>query len=141
MGDARDSGIRYGYPIQDVRVDLVGGRAHEVNSSDLAFRNAAMAAFRPACRNAEPILLEPIMRLEIVCPGEFVGGVHQQLAARGGRVIGTEPRDDVQILRAKAPLSQMFGYATDLRSATQGRGSYTMVFDMFDRVSTEREPF
>ncbi len=139
--DACDSGIRYGYPIQDVKVHLVGGRAHEVNSSELAFRNAAMAAFRDACRNAAPILLEPIMRLEIVCPGEFVGGVHQQLAARGGRVIGTEPRDDVQILRAKAPLSQMFGYATDLRSATQGRGSYTMVFDMFDRVSIEREPF
>ncbi len=135
--DACESGIRWGYPIQDIRVILNGGAAHELHSSELAFRNAAINAFREACRAAVPVLLEPIMRLEIVCPADFVGGIHQQIAARGGRVLGTEPRDDVHILKARAPLSTMFGYATDLRSATQGRGAYTMVFDMFDRVSEE----
>jgi elongation factor G len=107
----------------------------------MAFRNAAMSAFREACRNASPILLEPIMRLEIVCPSDFVGAVHQQIAARHGRVDGTELRDDLQILRARAPLSKMFGYATDLRSATQGRGSYTMVFALYDRVTGEPDAF
>ncbi len=74
------------------------------------------------------------MRLEITCPEEFTGVVHQQLAARHGRVLGTEVRDDLQLMRARAPLSRMFGYATDLRSATQGRGTYTMLFDLFDAV-------
>ncbi len=138
--DACESGIRYGYPVQDVGVVLTGGAAHEVDSSEMAFRNATMTAFREACRQASPVLMEPIMRLEIVCPNEFVGAVHQQLAARHGRVMGNEPRDDLTILRARAPLSKMFGYATDLRSATQGRGSYTMVFELFDQVPTEQRP-
>jgi elongation factor G len=139
--DACESGIRYGYPVLDVSVTVTGGRSHETDSSDLAFRNAAVAAFREACRSADPVMMEPIMRLEIVCPNEFVGGVHQQLAARHGRVLGNERRDEVQILKARAPLSRMFGYATDLRSATQGRGSYTMVFDLFDVVPGEVQSF
>jgi elongation factor G len=139
--DACESGIRYGYPVLDVGVTVTGGRAHEIDSSDLAFRNAAVAAFREACRNADPVMMEPVMRLEIICPHEFVGVVHQQLAARHGRVLGGERRDEVQILKARAPLSRMFGYATDLRSATQGRGSYTMVFDLFDVVPGEARPF
>ena len=139
--DACESGIRYGYPILDVQAELIGGTAHEVDSSELAFRNATMAAFREACRNAGPILMEPIMRLEIVCPGDFVGTVHQQIAARHGRVIGSELRDEIHILRAQAPLSRMFGYATDLRSATQGRGSFTMVFDLYDQVAGEQTGF
>jgi elongation factor G len=129
-----ESGIRYGYPITDVAVDLIGGSTHELHASELAFRNAAVSAFREACRQAEPILLEPIMRLEILCPKEYVGTVHQQLGARHGRVTGTEVQGDVQVLRAIAPLSRMFGYATDLRSITQGRGSYSMLFDHFDQV-------
>ncbi len=137
--DAGESGIKYGYPVLDVRARLLDATFDEERASEMAFRNAAMAAFREACRAAGPILLEPIMRLEIVCPTEFVGGVHQQIAARGGRILGTEVRDDVQILRARAPLSKMFGYATDLRSATQGRGSFTMVFDRFDVVSSHEE--
>ncbi|MBD3235116.1 MAG: elongation factor G [Candidatus Eisenbacteria bacterium] len=132
--DAAEAGIRYGYPITDIEVRLVGGSSHELHASELAFRNAAVTALREACRNAEPLLLEPIMRLEITCPEEFVGAVHQQLAARHGRVLGTDVRDDLQILRARAPLSQMFGYATDLRSATQGRGTYTMIFELYDAV-------
>jgi elongation factor G len=129
-----EAGIRYGYPVTDVEVDLIGGSSHELHASELAFRNAAVSAFREACRQADPILLEPIMRLEILCPREYVGTVHQQLAARHGRVTGTEPQGDVQVLRAIAPLSRMFGYATDLRSITQGRGSYSMLFDHFDQV-------
>jgi elongation factor G len=129
-----ESGIRYGYPATDLRVALVGGSHHELHSSEMAFRNAALTAFREACRHGEPILLEPIMNLEIICPVEFVGGVHQQLAARHGRVLGTDVRGDTQIVRASAPLSRMFGYATDLRSATQGRGSFTMLFDRYDDV-------
>lgn len=132
--DGGESGIRYGFPVLDIETRLTGGAADEVDSSDLAFRNAAVSAFHDACREAEPVLLEPIMRLEIICPREFVGVVHQQLAARHGRVIGTDVRDEIQILRARAPLSQMFGYATDLRSATQGRGTYTMIFDLYDNV-------
>ncbi len=139
--DAYESGIRYGYPVLDVGVTVTGGRAHEMDSSDLAFRNAAVAAFREACRSADPVMMEPIMRLEIICPHEFVGVVHQQLAARHGRVLGGERRDEVQIMKARAPLSRMFGYATDLRSATQGRGSYTMVFDLFDVVPGEVPSF
>ncbi|MCK4412916.1 MAG: elongation factor G [Candidatus Eisenbacteria sp.] len=130
-----ESGIRYGYPATDILVHLVGGATHEVHASDLAYRNAALSAFRDACRHAHPILLQPVMRLEIICPSEFVGAVHQQLAARRGRVLGTEVQGDLQILRARAPLAQMFGYATDLRSITQGRASYSMVFDRFDEVS------
>jgi elongation factor G len=132
--EAGASGIRYGYPVLDVQTRLLGGAAHEIDSSELAFRNASVSAFREACRNARPILLEPIMRLEIICPREFVGVVHQQLAARHGRVTGTDVRDSIQLLRGRAPLSRMFGYATDLRSATQGRGTYTMLFDLFDEV-------
>ncbi len=133
--DAMESGIRYGYPILDVQVTLVGGSSHEIDASELAFRNAATTAFREACRNAEPILLEPIMRLEIICPAEYVGVVHQQIAARNGRITGSDLRDDIQILKALAPLSRMFGYATDLRSGTQGRGSFSMVFELYDQVA------
>ncbi len=133
--DGSESGIRYGYPVTDTRVELSGGSSDEQRASELAFRNAALAAFREACRQAGPILLEPIVRLELVCPKEFVGAVHQQLAARHGRILGTEVQDELQILRAQAPLSKMFGYATDLRSITQGRGSFTMVFDHYDQVS------
>jgi len=139
--DACESGIRYGYPVLDLRIELIGGVSREADSSEMAFRNAAMGAFREACRGAEPVLMEPIMRLEIVCPGDFVGAVHQQIAARSGRISGTELRDDVRVLRARAPLSKMFGYATDLRSATQGRGSYTMVFALYDRVAGEQVAF
>jgi elongation factor G len=135
INDAMGSGIRYGYPILDLEVTLTAGTSHETDASGLAFRNAATTAFREACRNAEPIMLEPIMRLEIICPSEFVGAVHQQIASRRGRIIGSELRDDIQILKALAPLSLMFGYATDLRSGTQGRGSFSMVFELFDKAT------
>jgi len=130
-----EAGIRYGYPATDIRVRLTGGSTDNSNASEFAFRHAALTAFRDACRRAEPILLEPIMRLEIICPREFLGAVHQQLAARQGKALGTEVQGEVQILRARAPLARMFGYATELRSITQGRASYSMFFDRFDEVA------
>ena len=132
--DGAESGIRYGYPATDIGVTLTGGSTHEVNASEFAYRNAALTAFRDACRRAAPILLEPIMRLEILVPREFVGAVHQHLAGRQGRVLGSEVQSEMQVLRARAPLARMFGYATELRSITQGRASYTMFFDRFDEV-------
>jgi elongation factor G len=116
----------------DVGVTLTGGRFEETRSTELAFRNAAISAFRDGCRRASPVLLEPIMSLEIVTPQEFVGGVMSGIAQRRGRVTANEPRGQVQVLEAEAPLSQMFGYATDLRSASQGRATYTMLFSHFD---------
>ncbi|MEZ4648953.1 MAG: elongation factor G [Candidatus Eisenbacteria bacterium] len=130
--EATESGIQYGYPIVDVGVTLLGGKFEETRSTELAFRNAAIAAFRDGCRKAGPQLLEPIMSLEIVTPKEFVGGVMSGLGQRRGRVTANEPRGQVQVLEAEAPLSQMFGYATDLRSASQGRATYSMIFSHFD---------
>ena len=135
LRDATESGIQYGYPVVDVRAILIGGEWNEQRSTELAFRNAAITAFRDGCRNAKPLLLEPIMSLEIVTPREFVGGVMNGLAQRHGRVLGAEMREMVQILKAEAPLSQMFGYATDLRSASQGRATYSMIFSHFDVAS------
>ncbi len=132
--DACESGIQWGYPITDVQVELVDGASNETTSSDLAFRSATLSAFKDGCRRADPILLEPIMRLEILCPKEFVGGVANGLAARGGRLLGTEIGEQIQILKAEAPLSTMFGFATDLRSASQGRATYSMLFDRYDAV-------
>jgi elongation factor G len=133
--DATESGILYGYPVVDLQVELIDGVYNEMTSTELAFRIAATNAFREGCKKAGPILLEPVMSLEIVAPRDFVGGVMSNLASRRGRVIGTEMRDQVQILKAEAPLSQMFGYATDLRSASQGRATYSMIFSHFEEVS------
>jgi elongation factor G len=133
--EAAESGIRLGYPAVDIEVALVGGTYDEGTSSEIGFRNATREAFRSAGEKAGPILLEPYMKLEISYPVEFTGGVLSGLASRGGRVLGTETREGVQIVRARVPLAKMFGYTTDLRSVTQGRGSYSMVLDRFDQVS------
>jgi elongation factor G len=130
--DACESGIQWGYPITDIEVALIDGQANEQTSSELAFRAATLAAFRDGCRHADPILLEPIVRLEILVPKDFVGSVVNALAARGGRLLGAEIRELLQILKAEAPLSKMFGFATDLRSASQGRATYSMLFDRYD---------
>jgi len=133
--EAAESGIRLGYPAVDIEVVLVGGTYDEGTSSEIGLRNATREAFRSAGEKAGPILLEPYMKLEISYPVEFTGGVLSGLASRGGRVLGTETREGVQIVRARVPLAKMFGYTTDLRSVTQGRGSYSMVLDRFDQVS------
>ncbi len=132
--DAAESGIQWGYPITDLQVELIDGASHPANSSDLAFRAATLSAFRDGCRRGEPILLEPIVRLEILVPKDFVGGVVASIASRSGRLLGTENRGAIQILNAEAPLSRMFGYATDLRSASQGRATHSMLFSRYDEV-------
>ena len=131
---AKESGILYGYPVADLKVELVEVQYNEASSTEFAFRVAAQSAFRDGCRLAGPVLLEPVVSLEIVSPREFTGGVLSNLAARHGRVLRTDTREQVQIIRAEAPLSKMFGYATDLRSASQGRATYSMLFSHFEVV-------
>ncbi len=133
--DATESGILYGYPVVDLEVALVDALWSELTASDLAYRAATQSAFRDGCRRAGPVLLEPVMSLEIIVPREFVGGVMSNLAARRGHIVGTEMRDQIQVLKGEAPLSQMFGYATDLRSVSQGRATYSMLFSHFEEVA------
>ncbi|HEY5141988.1 MAG TPA: elongation factor G [Solirubrobacteraceae bacterium] len=132
--EALSSGIKAGYPIVDVRVTLTDGKYHDTDSSEIAFKVAGSIAFKEAARRAKPILLEPIFKVEVVVPEEFMGDVIGDLNRRRGRVDGMEPRGNAQVVNAHVPLSEMFGYATDLRSATQGRATYTMQFDRYDEV-------
>jgi elongation factor G len=132
--EALESGVKAGYPMVDVRVTLTDGSYHDVDSSEMAFKVAGSMAFREAARRAKPVLLEPIMAVEVVTPEEFMGDVIGDLNRRRGRIEGMEPRGNAQVIRAHVPLAEMFGYATDLRSATQGRATYTMQFDRYNEV-------
>jgi elongation factor G len=132
--EALESGVKAGYPMVDVRVTLTDGSYHDVDSSEMAFKVAGSMAFREAARRAKPVLLEPIMAVEVVTPEEFMGDVIGDLNRRRGRIEGMEPRGNAQVIRAHVPLAEMFGYATDLRSATQGRATYTMQFDSYSEV-------
>jgi elongation factor G len=132
--EAMESGVLAGYPVVDLRVELVDGSYHEVDSSEIAFKVAGSMAFKSAMQRAQPKLLEPVMAVEVVAPEEFLGDVMGDLSARRGRVEGLEPRGNVQAIRARVPLSTMFGYATDLRSTTQGRATFTMQFDRYEQV-------
>jgi elongation factor G len=132
--EAMESGVLAGYPVVDVRVELVDGSYHEVDSSEMAFKVAGSMAFKEAMRRARPKLLEPVMGVEVVTPEEYLGDVMGDLNARRGRVEGLEPRGNAQAIRAKVPLATMFGYATDLRSTTQGRATFTMQFDRYEEV-------
>ncbi|MBI4537186.1 MAG: elongation factor G [candidate division NC10 bacterium] len=123
--EAMEGGVLAGYPMVDARVILVDGSYHEVDSSEMAFKIAGSMAFKDAARRAKPILLEPLMRYDIVVPEEFMGQVIGDLNSRRGRVLEIEARPAVQVIRAEVPLAELFGYATDLRSATQGRASHT----------------
>jgi elongation factor G len=129
--EALETGVKAGYPMVDIRVTLTDGSYHEVDSSEMAFKIAGSMAFREAARRAKPVLLEPIMSVEVVTPEEFMGDVIGDLNRRRGRIEGMEPRGNTQVIRAFVPLAQMFGYATDLRSQTQGRATYTMQFDHY----------
>ncbi|MBR57754.1 MAG: elongation factor G [Myxococcales bacterium] len=131
---AMSTGVLAGYPVVDVTVELVDGSYHDVDSSEIAFRVAGAMGFREAARRAGLYLLEPMMSLEIVSPEEYIGDVMGDLNGRRGKVSGIESRDNLQIVRATVPLANLFGYATDLRSATQGRATYTMQFDHYDEV-------
>jgi elongation factor G len=132
--EASRSGVLGGYEVVDFKATLVDGSYHEVDSSEMAFKIAGSLAFKDAMAKADCALLEPVMKLEIVVPEEYMGDVIGNLNARRGRIAGMELRDDGQIINAIAPLSEMFGYATDLRSTSQGRGTFSMQFSHYEEV-------
>jgi elongation factor G len=131
---ALDSGVLAGYSVVDVKVSLVDGQYHDVDSSEMAFKIAGQMGFKEAAAKAAPVLLEPIMAVEVVTPEEYMGDVIGDLNSRRGRIEGMEANGNVQQIRAQVPLSEMFGYATDLRSRTQGRATYTMQFAQYHEV-------
>jgi elongation factor G len=132
--EAMDSGILAGYPVVDVRAILYDGSYHEVDSSELAFKIAGSMAFREASKKAGPVLLEPIMSVEVVTPEDYMGDVIGDLNSRRGKIQSMQKRGSVQVVKALVPLSEMFGYATALRSRTQGRATYTMQFSHYEEV-------
>jgi elongation factor G len=139
--DAMQSGVLAGYPVVDIRATLVFGSYHEVDSSEMAFKIAGSMCFKEGCRRAHPVLLEPIMSVEVVTPEDYMGDVIGNLSSRRGKVEGMEQRGNAHVIRAQVPLAEMFGYATDLRSRTQGRATYTMQFNSYQEVpeSVSRE--
>jgi len=132
--EAMSSGVLAGYPVVDIKVALIDGSYHEVDSSDMAFKIAGSLAFKNAAQKAKPVLLEPMMAVEVVTPAEFMGDVMGDLNSRRGHIDGMEPRGNAQVITATVPLSTMFGYATDVRSTTQGRATYTMQFKHYAEV-------
>ena len=132
--EAMDSGILAGYPVVDVRVELVDGSYHEVDSSERAFKIAGSMAFKEALKRAKPKLLEPVMLVEVTTPEDYLGDVMGNLNSRRGRVEGMEPVGNAQVIRAIVPLAEMFGYATDIRSMSQGRATFHMEFDHYEEV-------
>ena len=136
MQDALKSGVLAGFPAVDVKVNLVFGSYHEVDSSEQAFYVAGSMAIKDAMRKASPVLLEPIMSVEVVTPEEYLGDVMGDLNGRRGKVQGMEPRAGAQVISCHVPLSEMFGYATDLRSRSQGRATFSMQFDHYEKVPT-----
>jgi elongation factor G len=132
--DAMDNGPRMGFPLVDVRVTLTDGKYHDTDSSEIAFRIAGSLALKEAVARAKPVLLEPVFAVEVVTPEEFMGDVIGDLNRRRGQISGMEQRGNAQVVSGHVPLSEMFGYATDLRSNTQGRATYTMQFDRYDEV-------
>jgi elongation factor G len=137
VGEAMNNGILGGYPVIGVKVSIVDGSYHEVDSSDMAFRIAGSMAFKDAMKAAGPVLMEPVMSVEVVVPEEYMGDVIGDLSSRRGRVEGMGVRANARVVRAFVPLAEMFGYATDLRSKTSGRASYTMTFDHYEEVSRD----
>jgi elongation factor G len=132
--EALQNGVRAGYPMVDVRVTLVDGKYHDTDSSEIAFKIAGSLAFKEAARRAKPVLLEPVFKVEVVTPEDFLGDVIGDLSRRRGRLEGQERKGNALAVSAYVPLSEMFGYATDLRSTTQGRATYTMQFERYDEV-------
>jgi elongation factor G len=132
--EALENGVKAGYPMVDMRVTLIDGKYHDVDSSEIAFKVAGSIAFKEAAKRAKPVLLEPIFAVEVITPEDFLGDVIGDLSRRRGRVEGNERRGNALVVTARVPLSEMFGYATDLRSNTQGRANYTMQFDAYEEV-------
>jgi elongation factor G len=132
--EALEGGVLAGYQMVDVKVSVFDGAYHEVDSSEMAFKICSSICVKEACRRAKAVLLEPVMRVEVVVPDEFMGSINGDLISRRGRLEGTEIRGATQLIKAMVPLSEMFGYATDMRSRTQGRGSFTMHFGQYEEV-------
>jgi elongation factor G len=132
--EAMTTGVLAGYPVDDVAVELYDGSYHEVDSSEMAFKIAGSMAFKDAAKKARPVLLEPVMRVEVVVPKDYMGDVMGNLASRRGHIQSQEDRGGTQIITARVPLSEMFGYATDLRSRTQGRATYSMHFERYEQA-------
>lgn len=132
--EALESGVLAGYPVVDVKVTLFDGSFHEVDSSEMAFKVAGSIAFKNGCKKANPVMLEPIMDVEVVVPEEYMGDVIGDLNSRRGKINEMEQRGNARIIRSFVPLSEMFGYATDLRSTTQGRATYTMQFSSYEEI-------
>jgi elongation factor G len=132
--EALESGVKAGFPMVDVRVTLTDGKYHDTDSSEIAFKIAGSMALKEAARRAKPVLLEPIMAVEVTTPDDFLGTVIGDLSSRRGRVEAQAERGNVKVVTASVPLASMFGFATDLRSNTQGRANYSMQFDRYDEV-------
>ncbi len=133
--EAMESGLLAGYPVVDVKATLVDGSYHEVDSSEIAYKIAGSIAFKETCKKADPVILEPVFKVEIVVPEEYMGDVIGDISSRRGRIEGIESRGNAQVVRGVVPLAEMFGYATDLRSKTQGRGTHSMQFYHYEEVS------
>ena len=132
--EAMENGVLSGYQMVDIRATLIGGSYHEVDSSEIAFKIAGALGFRSAAEKGAPVLLEPVMRVESIVPQDYLGEVIGDINARRGRVEATEMRGSVLAIRGYAPLAAMFGYSTDLRSLTQGRGNYVMQYSHYEQV-------
>ena len=130
--EAMTTGVLAGYPMDDVQIELYDGSYHDVDSNEMAFKIAGSMAFKDAAKKAHPVLLEPVMRVEVVVPEEYMGDVIGNLTSRRGHIQSMEARGGSQVINSRVPLSEMFGYATDIRSRTQGRGSYSMHFDRYE---------
>jgi len=132
--ESLEHGVLAGFPLSNIKVTVFDGNSHDVDSSEMAFKICASICFKEAARKAKPVLLEPVMRVEVVVPDEYMGTVNGDLISRRGRLEGTEILGSTQIIKAMVPLSAMFGYATELRSRTQGRGAFTMHFGRYEEV-------
>jgi elongation factor G len=132
--EALENGILAGYPMVDVRVELVFGSYHDVDSSEMAFKIAGSMAFKEAAKQAQPVLLEPMMNVEVVCPEQYMGDILGDLSSRRGKIGGMTQRGEAQVIAASVPLSEMFGYSTKLRSQSQGRAVYSMEFSHYEEV-------
>jgi elongation factor G len=136
VAEALEGGVLAGYPMEGVKITLYDGSYHDVDSSEMAFKIAASMGLKQAAEKAKPVLLEPVMSVEVIVPEEYMGDVIGDLNSRRGRIEGMELRGTSQIIKSMVPLAEMFGYATDLRSRTQGRGSFTMHFGRYEEVPT-----
>lgn len=134
LEDALQNGVVAGYPVIDIKAKLFDGSYHDVDSNEMAFKIGASMALKNAASKCNPVILEPISKVEVVIPEEYMGDIMGDITSRRGRVEGMEGRGNAQVVRAMVPLSEMFGYATALRSNTQGRGTFTMVFDHYEEV-------